>query len=268
MSGFTLGMPTLIELDGLEANVALASRLGLSFVELNMNEPRYCPEALSALCLLAVRGQSGVDFTLHLPEELDLASFHPSIRRGHLDRCLEAIAWAGEAGMRLVNLHLNPGVYFTLPERRVWLYEKYRDRFLATLEGSFRAMLDRAGPADVTICIENAGGEFAEPFIREALERLLRLDPHRIGLTWDVGHDAGSGCKARPVFEDHPERVRHMHLHDYDGKESHRVLFSGSVDVAAALSFAKHRGIDVVLETKTVGGLAESVKRIDQRDLH
>ena len=166
-----------------------------------------------------------------------------------------------------MNLHLNPGVYFTLPDRKVWLYERYRDRFLPALEGSFRAMLDGARAAEVTVCIENAGAEFSTPFIREALGRLLGLDQHGIGLTWDVGHDAASGFKAKPVFDEHPDRIAHMHLHDYDGRTSHQVLFTGNVDVGATLSLAKRRDIGVVIETKTVDGLEESVRRIDQRVL-
>jgi hypothetical protein len=39
MGTINLGMPTLIELDGLEANVDLCRRLGLAFIELNWTGP-------------------------------------------------------------------------------------------------------------------------------------------------------------------------------------------------------------------------------------
>jgi len=58
-----------------------------------------------------------------------------------------------------------------------------------------------------------------------------------------------------------------MHVHDFDGKGSHRVLFTGSVDVAAALALAKRNGIGVVIEAKTADALEESVKRLDQHGL-
>ena len=48
MGHLKLGMPTLIELADLEANVALARRLGMAFVELNMNAPEYSPQPLPA----------------------------------------------------------------------------------------------------------------------------------------------------------------------------------------------------------------------------
>ena len=40
------GMPTLIENKTLEDNIALCSRLGLKFIELNMNFPEYQLEKL------------------------------------------------------------------------------------------------------------------------------------------------------------------------------------------------------------------------------
>ena len=100
-------MPTLIELPDLEANIELCQKLGLSFIELNMNCPAYNPQSLPAERLRQLKKEAGVGFTLHLPEEIDLASFQPSIRQGHLSCCKEAIAWAGEAGISIVNLHLN-----------------------------------------------------------------------------------------------------------------------------------------------------------------
>jgi len=260
-------MPTLIELADLDANVALCRELGLSFVELNMNLPEYSPERLSADRVRSVRDGTGIDFTLHLPEELDLAAFNRRIREGHLACCREAVAWAGDAGIPLINLHLNMGVYFTLPDRRVWLYEKHRDTFLSNLETSFREVLDIARDHDVTVCIENGGGDFGADFIREAVERLLTFDAERIALTWDLGHDASSGFNATPVFEKHTGRIRHMHLHDYDGTTSHQVLFTGEVDVASALTLAKRLDIGVVIETKTPEALAESVRRLRDHDV-
>ena len=212
-----------------------------------------------------MRDETGIDFTLHLPEELDLAAFNRHIRQGHLASFTEAVTWAGEAGIPLVNLHLNMGVYFTLPDRRVWLYEKHQDVFLANLETSFREVLGIARESDVIVCIENAGGDFGADFIREAVDRSLALDEERIGLTWDLGHDASASFEATPVFEKHTDRIAHMHLHDCDGKTSHQVLFTGVVDVPAAIELAKRRKIAVVIETKTPEALTESVRRLAER---
>ena len=41
MKKLQFGMPTLIENHSLEENIALCQRLGLNFIELNMNFPEY-----------------------------------------------------------------------------------------------------------------------------------------------------------------------------------------------------------------------------------
>ncbi len=263
-TGFRFGMPTLVELPDLEANVEVCRQLGLSFIELNMNLPEFLPEALGADKLKSVREKTGIDFTLHLPEELDLAAFSHPTRQGHLKCCLEALAWAAEAGITIVNMHLNYGVYFTLPDRKVWLYEKHFDEFLSNLRASFRELLADERSSGVTICLENAGVMFQTEFGREAISSILALSD-RIGLTWDIGHDAASGYGARPLFESMTDRIAHVHLHDSDGSNSHQVLFTGAVDVAGTVELAKRLGVAVVIEVKTVESLTESVKQLDER---
>jgi hypothetical protein len=57
----------------------------------------YCPENLNSAAIKKISRETGRDFTLHLPEEIDLASFHSSIREGHIKRCKEAIKWSAKA---------------------------------------------------------------------------------------------------------------------------------------------------------------------------
>ncbi len=92
-----LGMPTLIELPDINKTIDLCDELGLSFIELNMNIPDFCPEHLSPDLVKKISEDKNIEFTLHLPEEIDLASFHPPIRQGNLERCCEAIIWASQA---------------------------------------------------------------------------------------------------------------------------------------------------------------------------
>lgn len=266
MTGFRIGMPTLIELAGLDENVRLAQQLGLRFIELNMNLPEYLPDRLAATRLRDVSCQTGIEFTLHLPEELDLGASQPAIRSGHLACASGAIKWAGEAGIRLVNLHWHSGVYFSLPDRRVWLCEKYKDCFLERLADSFDAALRAARTGGVTVCIENAEA-FGLPWVAEALDRLLALDGEHLGLTWDIGHDAADDWSGRPIFQRHQGRIRHMHVHDWDGTRNHQVLFTGSADCEAMILLARRLDVGVVIEVKTAESLAESVRLLDKRGL-
>ncbi len=256
---FALGMPTLIELPDLAANVDVCRRLGLAFVELNMNLPAFCPENLDPMDIKRVSAESGVGFTVHLPEELDLASFHPPIREGHIRRCEQAIDWAGRAGAALVNMHLNPGVYFTLPDGKAWIYDRHSDRFLSLLSEAISRLLDLAAVNGVMLAIENTGC-FDLQFMANAIDRLSALDG--FCLTWDLGHDAESGYNDRDTITRHIDKVRHFHLHDSDGKSSHQVLMTGIVDVSGTLDLARRIGAGVVIETKTVDALSVSVEAI------
>lgn len=260
------GMPTLLDLDSLEAQVALAGRLGLSFVEINLDLPDYGPEALSATALAKLRRETGVGFTLHLPERLDLAAFQTLYRHGCLACAIDALRWAGDAGIGLVNLHLHPGVYFTLPERRAWLYERHREAFLRHLTESFSVLLSEARARGIAVCVENCG-QWGQGFLREAVEALLALPGGGVRLTWDVGHDAAHGGSETAFFLAHEAQIGHLHLHDCVGSSNHLPLFTGVVDIAGHVARARRLGVRAVIETKTVIALEESVGKLQARGI-
>lgn len=253
------GMPTLIEMAEIEPTVHLCQGLGLSFIELNMNMPEFCPESMPARRLRKITESTGVEFTVHMPDDTDLASFHDPIREGHVKRFGETARWAADAGARLINLHMSPGIYFTLPDRKVWIYERYYDKFVGNLVEAYGKIIDYARDYDLLVCTENTMN-FNIPFIARAIDDLCRLSGFY--LTWDIGHDARTGYKEREVLMRHEDRIRHMHLHDYNGVSDHQVPFTGQVDIPAALEFAKARRATVLVETKTKESLAESVLRL------
>lgn len=62
-------MPTLIENKTLEDNIALCSRLGLKFIELNMNFPEYQLEKLEETDIfIKAAEQAHIYYTIHLDE--------------------------------------------------------------------------------------------------------------------------------------------------------------------------------------------------------
>ena len=254
-----LGMPTLIEIPDFNKTIDLCEELRLSFIELNMNMPNFCPENLSPDLVKKISEAKNIEFTLHLPEEIDLASFHPSIRQGHLERCCEAIIWASQAGINLVNLHINSGIYFTLPNQKVWIYENYKEQFLLNLEISFNKLIKVAEKSKVKLCIENSNN-FHYPFITAAIAKLAVLDG--LFFTWDTGHDGASGFKEKDIILKYENKISHMHLHDYNGRSDHQVLFSGEIDINEMLTFARKRDLRVVIEVKSVDSLRRSVELV------
>jgi sugar phosphate isomerase/epimerase len=256
---FKLGMPALIEMPDLKGLVDLCQELELSFIELNMNMPDNCPEALDPLEVRDVTRSTGIEFSLHSPDELDLGSLHPTIREGHLDRIREALGWCAQAGIKVLNMHLSPGIYFTLPDRRVWIYGQYEDTFTSNLWTAYEEMIPLARASGVDICTENVNN-FDLPFVAQAIDELCFLDSFY--LTWDVGHDARSGFKEREVLMRHEDRIRHMHLHDYNGRSDHQVPGTGMIDIPAMLDFARRKDIRTLVEVKNAASLRESVKAV------
>jgi len=251
-----LGMPTLIEMPELEATIDLCSELGLDFVDLNMNMPEFCPESLRAKRLRRASSDRGIYFTVHMPDDTDLASFHDPVREGHVARFGQTARWAAEAGARLINLHLSPGIFFTLPGRKVWIYDCYYDRFIGNLREAYRKVIRYASRYGLLVCTENVCN-FQMPFVARAIDELCAIEG--FNLTWDVGHDAKVDFQEMPVLLRHADRVRHMHLHDYDGTSDHQVPLTGRVDIRQRLRFAQERNASVLIETKTEESLRSSV---------
>lgn len=252
------GMPTLVELNGPEENAALCARLGLQFVELNMNLPEYADvQHIDRALLRRLMRRYGIYFTLHLDERMDVCDFNPLVRTAYLETLRRALELAGELPIPILNLHLSSGVYFTLPDGKLWLYEQNVPAFFDALD-AFRALVDAYCAPDTRVCIENTDG-FA-PFAQRGIERLL--ESPRFGLTLDVGHMHGAGYIDAPFYAAHMDRLTHMHLHDAAGRRNHLPLGEGELDWREKIALAGTHNARAVVEVKTPSALRDSVKRL------
>lgn len=76
------GMPTLIELNGLEETMVLCQELGLHFVELNMNLPQYQLNHLEKIEeLKRLKDKYPLFYTIHLDENLNVSDFNPLVAK-------------------------------------------------------------------------------------------------------------------------------------------------------------------------------------------
>lgn len=250
------GMPTLLELDSLEETGALCKELGLSFIELNMNLPQFGLEKLrQTQALLEVKEKYGIYFTVHLDENLNVWDFNPAVASAYLDTVLGTVEVAGRIGAPILNLHLNHGVYFTLPEGKAYLFEKYRAHYENAWRRFCRACEDGASGGSLQICIENTDG--FRDFEQKALAAALNSPV--FGLTWDIGHSHGVGNLDEPFLMEHVEKLRHFHIHDGLGRKNHMTLGTGEIDLQQRLSIAQRQNCRCVIETKTVDALRKSV---------
>lgn len=258
-----LGMPTLIEKPTLTESCELCHDLGLSFVELNMNLPEFSDiSAIDKGELCAAQEKYGIFFTLHLDERMDLCDFNPLIRNAYLETLRRALDLALETNMPVLNMHFSKGVYFTLPERRVHLYQQERASVEKALDAAKTLVARTVGNGHVKVCIENTEG--ISPFVAGDVEFLLS-DPH-FALTLDVGH-----CHAAPERADYEAfyakneaHLRHIHLHDAKGAKNHLPLGTGDLDWRSILTLADARSCTTVIEVKTVSALTDSVRLLQK----
>ncbi|MBP7402379.1 MAG: sugar phosphate isomerase/epimerase [Clostridia bacterium] len=256
IGGLSVGMPGLAEHRSIGEDLELCARLGLDFIEINANLPHLQPDRLNLPALRSRLGETGLYLTFHAEEDLSPFHFNSRIAAAWLDTLAAEIETACTLGSPIVNLHLNEGVYFTLPGQRLYLFEAFKDHFLEGIEALRSLCIRVAGSSGPVCCVENCGG--FPPFLREGIDRLL--ESPEFGLTWDVGHDHAAGGVDRPFLMDRADRVRHMHLHDAGPAGNHLAAGEGVLDLGARLAFAREHRCRVVLETKTGEALARTVQ--------
>ncbi|MFG6357528.1 MAG: sugar phosphate isomerase/epimerase [Acetatifactor sp.] len=250
-----LGMPTLIEIPEPKDCAALCAELGLQFVELNMNMPQYQIHSLDADRLAALAEKYGIYYTIHLDENLNVSDFNPHVAEAYLETVRETVHIARRLHIPVLNMHLSQGVYFTLPDRRVYLFDTYSGQYLQSLL-YFREECERQiGSCGLRICVENSSGY--TDFQRQALA--LLLESPVFALTFDIGHNHCVGGGDESVILQHADRLCHFHFHDAAGKKDHLPLGTGEIELSKYLRLAHQTDSRIVLETKTVSGLRESV---------
>ena len=256
------GMPTLIELKNLEENMQLCRRLGLQFVELNMNLPQYQLNNLENIDeLKRIKERFGLSYTVHLDENLNISDFNPLIASAYVKTVERVIAVAKKMDIPILNMHMNHGIYVTLPDKKVKLFEKYKETYLDSMV-RFRDLCEKAiGNADICICIENTDG-FLD-YEKEAMELLLKSNV--FALTWDIGHSNSCGNIDESFIRKHENRLKHFHIHDGNSQSNHLTLGVGEIDLQQRLTVARKNQCRCVIETKTVDSLENSVKWLNEK---
>ena len=263
------GMPTLIENKTLEENIDLCSSLGLNFIELNMNFPEYQVDELEQTNrLIDLADKAGIYYTIHLDENLNIADFNRLVSEAYLETVRRSIEVTkallplrdlyGDARQPLtLNMHMHHGIYITLPDRKVQMYDRDFDTYMKSFSVFREKCEEWIGDSDIRIAVENTDG-FRE-YEKKAIEFLL--ESSKFGLTWDIGHSKAIGEKDVPFIMSHQDHLIHFHIHD--GSENpprnHLALGDGEIDIKDRLNLAKERNARCVLETKTIEALKKSV---------
>ncbi|MDR7855146.1 sugar phosphate isomerase/epimerase [Tissierella sp.] len=251
------GMPTLIEKDSILDNALLCKELNLDFIELNMNLPYCMPDRNKPEEILKLKEENNINFTIHFPEEIDFGCFYDEIRQANIILFNNIATWASKFGVEKINIHLNPGIYFTLPKEKVFVYDRHIEMFIEKFTDSMIKIVNIAKPLGIKICVENMK---IHEFMEETFKRMVNIE--NLYFTWDVGHDAMSNYRMKEIYIENPHKVSHMHLHDYNGNSDHQILFEGLIPIKERIKFAKENNLTVVIETKTEEALRKSIERL------
>lgn len=253
------GMPTLVETKSLEDCAALCNELKLSFIELNMNLPQYQSDNIEVSRYLDIAKRYGVYYTIHLDENFNVCDFNRQVADAYLNTALQTIELAKTLGIPIINMHMANGVYFTLPDKKIYLFDEYIDTYLKSLE-FFRYECEKTiAGSGIKICIENSDGY--RYFSQKGLE--LLLESGAFALTFDIGHNHSIGGGDEEIIMRREDRLCHMHFHDASGSKNHLVLGKGEIDLNKYFKLAERHDCRAVLETKTVEGLKRSVEYIN-----
>ena len=260
------GMPTLIELKSTESCAAICRELGIAFVELNMNLPEYQTDKLEVFRLGEIADKYNIYYTIHLDENLNPCDFNNKVAAAYTETVLQTIETAKQLAVPVLNMHLHSGVWFTLPDKKVFLFDEYEPEYIKKLT-AFRDVCTAAiSNTDIKICVENCGDYARFPYLKKGL--MLLLESPVFALTFDVGHNAAADYADEPTIMEHIENLYHMHIHDASGRKNHLKLGDGDVDIAKYLDLAKEHDCRVVLEVKTIDGLRQSVDWLKGKDLY
>ncbi|MBO5994849.1 MAG: sugar phosphate isomerase/epimerase [Firmicutes bacterium] len=260
------GMPTLIENKTLEDNIELCSRLGLNFIELNMNFPEYQIDKLEdAERFINAAENKGIYYTIHLDENLDIADFNPLVAEAYLETVRRTIDVAKKFLCLLkddelplvINMHMNHGIHITLPDQKVQMYQRDFDTYIKSFAAFKTKCEEWIGDSNIRIAIENTDG--FRDYEKKAIE--LLLESPVFGLTWDIGHSKAAKEVDVPFILAHKENLIHFHIHDgtEEPPRNHLSLGDGEIDLKDRLLTAKEQGARCVLETKTISALEKSV---------
>ena len=264
------GMPTLIENPTLADNIALCRSLGLRFIELNMNFPEYQLDQLEQTDgLLRAAEEAGIYYTIHLDENLNIADFNPLVAEAYLETVRRSISalqrllplrdrFGGGPRPLTLNMHMHHGIYITLPDRKVQMYDRDFDTYMKSFSVFRKRCEEWICGSGLMIAVENTDG--FRGYERKAIDFLLESPV--FGLTWDIGHSKAIGETDVPYILERREHLIHFHIHD--GTEhpprNHLALGDGEIDLSDRLRLARDRDARCVLETKTVEALKQSVR--------
>ena len=250
-----LGMPILYEFSTIEENFELASKLGLDFVELNLNFG-YCRKAMEEGIIKDLLPKYQLETTLHFYDEADLGSYSEVVE-AYLG-LLKKYVSLGNGYLKLINFHNNVGPVVTISGVKNYIYEKEYSEYIIRLLSNLKKAEGICRNAKIGMVIENVDGAPQAFFMNDVIR-----DENDAGFhfNYDIGHDFVSGSTLYKLVQTLPLHFDEFHFHDADATKCHLALGDGIMGdrLRSLKALASDNGAYVVLEVKSKMDLIKSV---------
>ena len=257
------GIPTLMEFPDIRKLAQFCSECGFAFLEMNMTFPWFQPGTINANALHELKTEYGIDFTVHLHNQVNPFEFSPEMRKAALENIAFAMDLAAACELPRITMHLQPGTYSSINGQKVYLYEQYKDGYLEHVADFIGFVNSSLHGNNTVFCIENTSG--FQSFHRDAIEMMLQSD--RFGLTFDIGHNYKAGGNDESFILEHPDKLKHFHIHDCSIRSNHLAFGKGGLNIVHYLKMAEKFDCPVVVEVKESKALIRSKKFIEEHNL-
>ncbi len=249
--------------DSVLAAMDYASSNGFSSIQLDLNLPKFFPEAYNIWQKRSIKEKAqseNVTMTIHAPE-LDLQSFHPNVLDAVVGRMAEVMTFAKDLGARSITIHPGPVQSFSVageaPRRITEMYpELHRKLFGSVLQ----KLAEHVG-GGLFLCLENK--DFTQGMMA-ILEDVMQRSP--VYLTWDLAkmyrRDGSMMSEIDAFFLSHLDRVRECHLHDVTDRGQHQVIGTGYVNFKRHLSALSDREVNFTIEVRPRELAFESLRNL------
>lgn len=206
------------------------------FHGLELGSWTYWPERLSSADVRDLRVKAagdGVDLSIHfIHRGVAPGSHDPERRARHLSELEATLRLAHDLGARPIVVHPGPIDGGDVPPAEA--SETVRAEAVRHLTDFLAAGAGVAEETGTVLCVENLAhipGNVIQSYT-ELVSLVETVDSPAVGITLDVGHaDLSDGLpSALAAFAPH---LRHVHVHDSDGRRDHHEVGRGSVDFAA-----------------------------------
>ena len=248
-----IGMPILFEYNSVEDNLILANKLGLDFVELNLNF-NYCRKDIEKVDLEYLLKKYSLKATLHFFDETDFASYDEVVNAYII--LLKKYIELSKNYVSIVNFHNNPGPVVTISGVKNYIYDKEYKDYITKLIKNYKSVETYLSSYGIQMVIENVDGLEGITFINNSFDSLYKSG---FSFNLDIGHDCLNNFDFYNLSLENNIKFKEMHFHDSDGNKCHLELGKGTMDLRKFKELASSSDSWTLLEVKSSKDLINSV---------